>query len=178
MLFRATAARLLLIALPLAVLTACAQPPSEVVRCPQILIPLDTERLTRFAEGDGRDITDIVLQAEVKFLSGECDVDEEEIVMEFPIAVQGSRGPAERDGQEAVEVFMHVYTADRETRLSSRDIPLTLEFVGNRTSIVVADQLTIRIPKQPDQTGAAFVVFLGLKLSREELEFNREESRS
>jgi hypothetical protein len=175
---RPLAARLLLALLPAALLAACAQPPDEVIRCPRLLIPLDTERLTRFADGDGRDITDVVLQAEVKFLSGECDVDEDEITMEFPIAVRGSRGPAERDGQETVDVFMHVYTADRQTRLSSRDIPLSLEFAGNRTSIVAADRLTVRIPKQPDQDADDFVVFLGLKLSREELNYNREESRN
>lgn len=175
---RALASRLILAFLPVALLGACAQPPDQVIRCPQILIPLDTERLTRFAEGNGRDITDIVVQAEVKFLSGECEVDEDEIVMEFPIAVRGSRGPAERDGQEQVDVFMHVFTADRQTRLSSRDIPMSLEFTGNRTSMVAADRLTVRIPKQPDQDSRDFLVFLGLKLSREELNYNREESRN
>ena len=44
--------RLLLLGMCLTVLAACAEP-TKVIPCPPILIPLDTERVTRFAPGSG-----------------------------------------------------------------------------------------------------------------------------
>jgi len=46
-----------------ALLGACT-PPETYIACPNILIPLGTDRETRFAPGEGRDITDIIVQAE------------------------------------------------------------------------------------------------------------------
>ena len=145
-------------------------------RCPEILIPLNTERVTRFAPGTGRDITDVVLQAEVKFLSGECSLEEDNITMTFPIAVRGERGPAERDGVEVMDVFLAVATPDRKI-LTRREIPMTLPFEGNRTTIVSSDIVTVNIPRDEQQTVDDFLVFMGLALSRDELAYNREEQR-
>lgn len=166
----------LLLALAGLLLAACNQPPDKLITCPNIRIPQDTERVTRFAPGDGRDITDVVLQAEVKFLSGECPIDEEEIEMTFPIAVRGLRGPADTDGVEDINVFIAVTTRDREV-LQRRELPLTLRFEGNRNSIVSSDTVTVTIPKTPEQGSKNFLVFIGLVLSSEELAYNREESR-
>ncbi|MDW3206813.1 MAG: hypothetical protein R8L07_14850 [Alphaproteobacteria bacterium] len=169
------AARAVLIGTLALATAACSSPPDEIIACPTIRIPLDTERVTRFADGPGRDITDVVMQAEIKFLSGECTVDEDEIEMTFPIAIRGVRGPADRDGVEQIEVFLAVTNRDRDV-LQRRELPMTLKFVGNRTSIVSSDFVTIQIPKELDQTSKEFLVFLGLKLSKEELEYNRSES--
>ncbi|MEQ8440476.1 MAG: hypothetical protein RIM33_00970 [Alphaproteobacteria bacterium] len=172
---RLAAKRLVPVAIGASVLAACSNP-EIAVRCPAIRLPLGTEQVTRFAPGAGRDITDVVLQAEVKFLSGECSVGEESIDMTFPVAVRGVRGPADTDGVEQVQVFMAVSTRQREV-LARREIPLTLRFVGNRTSIVTADSVSVEIPKTADQDGEDFIVFLGFVLSEEELEYNRTEGR-
>jgi len=172
---QAAVMRLVPIGLCAAVLAACAQP-DIAVRCPTIRLPLGTEQVTRFADGPGRDITDVVLQAEVKFLSGSCDIFEDNIEMTFPVAVRGVRGPADQDGMERVRVFMAISTIQREV-LARREIPLTLQFAGNRTSIVSADTVTVDIPKTVDQDGEDFIVFLGFVLSEEELEYNRVEGR-
>lgn len=169
------AARAALLGALAGVAAACSSPPEVVIPCPAIRIPFDTERVTRFREGPGRDITDVVLQAEVKFLSGECTVGEEEIEMVFPIAVGGQRGPAETDGIEEVRVFLAVSTRDRQI-LTRRELPMTLNFSGNRTSIISSDFVTIQIPKRADQKPGEFVLFMGLALSEEEFAYNQEES--
>ena len=46
-----------------ALLGACT-PPETYIACPNILIPLGTDRVTRFAPGEGRDITDIIVHAQ------------------------------------------------------------------------------------------------------------------
>ena len=159
-----------------ATLTACAPPPDMLITCPLIRIPQNTERLTRFAPGDGRDITDVVLRAEVKFLSGECTIGEKKIVMTFPIVVRGLRGPAETDGTEPVDVFVAVTTRAKKP-LSLRAWPLVLRFQGNRNVVVSSEVITVLIPKTAEQSNKDFLVYLGFRPSKEELSYNREESR-
>ena len=173
----ATARRIGLGFAGLLLLSACSGTPDKLVTCPEILIPQNTERVTRFAPGEGRDITDIVLQGEVKFLSGECEIGEEEITLDLPIAVGGTSGPADTDRTESISVFIAVSTYDRQI-LTRRELPMTLNFTGNRTSVVTMDTVSLDIPKKPDQTAQDFVIFLGLVLSEEELAYNREESRN
>lgn len=156
-------------------LVACSGAPDIAINCPTILRAIDTERVTRFADGPGRDITDIVLLAEVRHLSGECAVRDDEIRMTFPIAVRGERGPGDKDGVEQIGVFMHVFTRDRKP-LARRELPFTLRFPGNRTTIVKSDFVTVEIPKTPEQTSNDFVIYVGMMLSQEELAFNRQES--
>ncbi len=158
-----------------ALLGACT-PPETYIACPNILIPLGTDRVTRFAPGEGRDITDIIVQAEVKFLSGECTIREEAIEMTFPVAIGGLRGAADRDGTETINLFLAVATQNRDI-LTRRELPMTLIFDGNRTSSVSSDTVTITIPKRPDQLAKEFVLFLGIVLTEDELEYNRQESR-
>lgn len=167
--------RLLLLGMCLTVLAACAEP-TKVIPCPPILIPLDTERVTRFAPGSGRDITDVVMRGEIRFLSGECTVKDEEVEMTFPIAVRGLRGPAQKTGVEPIRLFLAVSTPDRQI-LNRREMDMTLNFEGNRTTTVSADTVTVVIPKKEEQSARSFILFIGLVLSEEELQYNREESR-
>lgn len=164
--------RALGLALALTAAAACSSDNPVRSGCPAIRIPADTERLTRFAEGGARDITDMRLQAGVTFLSGECEIEEEVITMTFPIAVRAERGPANDDGVSEVELFMAVTKPDR-TILTRRALPITLRFPGNRTDVVASETISIEIPKKPEQTVDDFLVFLGFKLERAELEFNR-----
>ena len=165
-----------LIALVAALAAACSSDEALRVDCPAVRIPADTERLTRFRDGGGRDITDVRLQAEVKFLSGECEIEEERIVMSFPVAVAAKRGPANENGESAVSLFMAVTTPEREI-LTRRALPITLRFPGNRTQVVASETVSVEIPKEPEQTVSDFLVFLGFELSRAELRYNRQEER-
>ncbi|MCR9222319.1 MAG: hypothetical protein NXI21_19015 [Alphaproteobacteria bacterium] len=155
-------------------LAACSGGSDLAVRCPDIRIPQDTERLTRFRPGEGRDITDVRLEAEVAFLSGECEVEDDAIEMRFPVAVAGQRGPANEDGVSDVTLFVAVARPDR-TILSRRELPLRLTFPGNKVRVIAREPLSIEIPKQETEGARDFLVFLGFALSREELAYNRAE---
>lgn len=157
-------------------LAGCAGSGELAVKCPEIRIPQNTERLTRFRPGDGRDITDVRLQAEVTYLSGECTVEEDVIEMTFPVAVAAQRGPANEEGVSPVTLFVAVATADR-TILSRRELPLRLTFPGNKVRIISREELSVEIPRQEGDGVRDYLVFLGFALSREELTFNRQEER-
>jgi len=154
----------------------CTGQGEVAIDCPEIRIPADTERLTRFRDGGGRDITDVRLQAEVTYLSGTCAVDEEEIEMSFPVAVAGQRGPANEEGVSDVRLFVAVTTRDRQV-LSRRELPLRLTFPGNKVRVNARDLLSIEIPKTEAQEARDFLIFLGFVLAPNELEYNRVEGR-
>mgnify|MGYP003700412869 CR=1 FL=1 len=158
------------------VLAGCSASTDLAVKCPEIRIPQNTERLTRFREGDGRDITDVRLQAEVTYLSGACTVDDEAIEVTFPIAVAAQRGPANSEGLSNVMLFVAVATPEREI-LSRRELPLRLTFPGNKVRIIAREPITVEIPKTEEQTSKDFKIFLGFVLTRGELDYNRTEDR-
>lgn len=154
----------------------CAGEADIAVKCPDIRIPADTERLTRFRDGGGRDITDVRVQAEVTYLSGSCTVEDEAIELSFPIAVAAQRGPANDEGLADVRLFVAVTDRNREV-LSRRELPLRLTFPGNKVRIIARENLSIDIPKTEEQGARDFLVFLGFALNAQELEYNRTEGR-
>lgn len=157
-------------------IAGCSAGGDVTVKCPDIRIPADTERLTRFRDGGGRDITDVRLQAEVAYLSGTCTVDDEEIELSFPLAVAAQRGPANEAGAADVRLFVAVTTREREV-LSRRELPLRLTFPGNKVRVNARERISIEIPKTEEQTARDFLVFLGFALEPNELEYNRTEGR-
>lgn len=146
------------------------------IACPDVRILQNTERLTEYRDGPGRDITDIVLEAEVQYLSGECKVGKEQVVMDFPIAVGARRGPANSKGVSDVTLFLAVATRDREI-LSRRELPFRLIFPGNRLNIVNAERVEIKIPRKEGQPVTDFQIFIGFELTKGQLEFNRTQRR-
>ncbi|MEQ8602518.1 MAG: hypothetical protein RIB45_04305 [Marivibrio sp.] len=160
----------------LLLVAGCAAQRDVAIDCPEIRIPADTERLTRFRDGAGRDITDVRLQAEVTYLSGSCSVEDEEITLNFPILVAGQRGPANEEGASDVRLFVAVTNRDREV-LSRRELPLRLTFPGNKVRVNAREEISIEIPKTEDQRPRNFLIFLGFALAPAELDYNRTEGR-
>lgn len=157
-------------------LSACAGSSDLGVKCPEIRIPQNTERLTRFRPGEGRDITDVRLQAEVTYLSGACEIDDEVIELGFPIAVTAQRGPANEEGLSDITLFVAVANQKREI-LSRRELPVRLSFPANKVRVISREEITVEIPRQEGDGVRDYLVFLGFALSAAELDFNRRENR-
>ena len=155
--------------------SACETPPPERVGslvCPEILIPNYTENLVKIADGrSGLDITDIVYQAGVGYLSGTCTVSDHFIVMNFPVLVEFRKGPANRDNQAAASLFAAVMNQKKQ-RLTQNVLSYRVNFDNNSPHASINDPITIEIPKRPDQTGRDFIIYLGFELNREELNYN------
>jgi hypothetical protein len=163
-------------ALGAGLLAGCAASGEVAVKCPEIRIPQNTDRMTRFVPGDGRDITDVRLKAEIRYLSGTCEVKEETISMSFPLVVGAQRGPANTDGVSDVAVFVAVAKPDR-TILNRRELPFKLTFPGNKVRVIAREPLTVDIPKTAGQGARDFLIFMGFALTRDELDYNRSEER-
>lgn len=156
-----------------ATLSGCGGTNKIAPACPEVRVPVETGTLTRFQPGEGKDITDIVLEASYESITGECDVSDEDVQMKFLVQLVANKGPSAKAEAIPVDLYIAVFTADRSQRLSQREIPVTLTFEGNQPRTTYSEWFTVDIPKTEKQTGEDFVVFTGFQLSHAEVEYNR-----
>ncbi len=82
-------------------------------------------------------------------------------------------GPADR--QRVVDLTYFVAIATRDNRIVAREeFGLSISFEGNRTRVLATDEVSPRIPLGPGQSGEDYVVYVGLALTPDELQYNRE----
>lgn len=143
-----------------------------VVVCPDVRVPSETGNLTRFSPGDGRDITDVVMEAQFEEVRGECSVDDDEVQVAALVKISARQGPASKVQRGDFSFFVAV-TDRKRNILSRRSVPGAFDFSGNRSRVTYFERLKIDIPKTERQSGDEFLIFVGFDLSREEVDFNR-----
>ena len=156
------------------ILSACEIAKPVEVSCPKVKVLEDVGNITRFRDGPGRDITDIILEAEFQRVAGECEVSDEFVEVAIYVELTAAQGAALRNPSADASIFMAV--ADPEKRiLSRRAMPIKFAFPGNRSRISYIERFLVDIPKTEAQKAENFVVYMGFEMTREELEFNRSE---
>ena len=56
--------------------------------------------------------------------------------------------------------------------MAREEFELEVPFEGNRTRVVAIDEVSPRIPLPPGQTGADYVIYVGIALTPAELRYN------
>ncbi len=150
--------------------------------CPEVSVLGDAASLTKFIEGRGRDLTDVLYEAKLVDAVGACDYDvkketgEGTLAIEMMVSMEMARGPANRDGKAPVNYCVAVVGKDRAV-LNKQDFTGTVEFTGNRTQLRWMDEpVYLTIPLKKGQAGRDFRIYVGYDLSQEELEFNRKQA--
>lgn len=141
--------------------------------CPQVKVLKDLGQITRYREGPGRDITDVLLEAQFTRVAGECNVDDDIVELGLIVNMQARQGPALSADATAVNMLVAVTGKDKKV-LSRRVMPVRFDFSNNQSTISYLERFLIDIPKTAAQKSEDFTVFMGYELSQEELEFNRE----
>ncbi len=160
------------------VLVACTAREAPVVRCPVTRGLEAAAQLTRFKPGPGRDITDILFEAEFVEISGTCEIDDDEIEVELKLVINASRGAADTSREASFAFILAVVDNDRnfivhEGRALRRPFVGLVEFPGNQTRVIYTDKFELTIPKSPAQSADDFLIFISFELSADELEYNR-----
>ncbi len=155
------------------VLAACtsAQPP-PAGGCPKVAVLGELAELVRFRPGAGRDLTDVELQAKFSTLASGCRYDKQSVETEIDIEVEAVRGPAMGQNKATFQYFAAVTNPAGEI-VAKETFDATVEFKGNATRLVVADQLTPRIPLADRNSGPNWGILLGLQLTDEQREWIR-----
>jgi len=151
-------------------LAACAsqQVPQP---CPQLRLLKDTDRLVKFV-GTGRDLTDVEYEAALRepFLS--CEYDDDAIESVLTVNLVALRGPADDDRVARITYFVAI--VDNQDRVTKEEFEVEIPFEGNRTQVVATEEVEQHIPLGPEETGNDYRVFVGLRLTPDELRYNQE----
>ena len=144
--------------------------------CPVPSIPRDFGDLHRF-RGNGRDLTDSVLEGRITGLDGSCTRDgAATTVATISVGLELTRGPAAPGRTADVPYFVAVSEGDRI--IDKQVYTLHAEFPANTDRLRLAgDQVELRLPVTPQKTAAAYRVSVGFQLTPAELEVNRSRSR-
>ena len=160
-------------------LAACATDTATPLPCPEILIPVDGAKLTRFVPGQGRDIIDVTHEDQVTGFAHRCEYSTDktgagEVVIEIYPAFESTQGPANQDNRAQFEYFIAI--ADQENNLLEKArFSAAIDFPQNMSRIQWqrAEPIALTIPLESGQSGTDFQIFIGLQLTRDELEYQR-----
>ena len=158
-----------------ALLAACSGEEAAPPPCPVVVLAQDTGRLTRF-EGSGRDLTDVLFETRIINANLTCEYDDDKVEAYLRLLFDVTRGPADTSRKAQ---FNHIVAiTDREQNILVREeFELEAEFPGNRTERRLVDEIDQIIPLAEGKNGADYVVYVGLALSRDELDYNRRTAR-
>lgn len=161
-----------------ALLSGCA-PDRTVPPCPNVRVDNATANVTQFREGPGREVGDIVYQAEIVSYDGSCTQDlddnhlegtaEVEMEVEFALATGG----AAPKGDVPLYYFVAVPQlfpdpAGKQVFEVRRESPGGASKVGRWTETI---HLTLPVTKA--RPAAAYDIYVGFQLTDEQLAFNR-----
>ena len=152
-------------------LAACAEdgPPPP---CPPVVRVPDAARLIRFVP-QGRDLTDIVFEANIRNLALICEYDEDAIEAAMAVEIFAAPGPANVDQKARLDYFVAIATRDQKI-LARETFDMDIVFPGKLRGLVAVEEIAQRIPLRPGQSGADYVVYVGIELTREELRYNQD----
>jgi len=157
-----------LVALPL--LAGCAAQ-EETRPCPRAVVLTDAARQVKFS-GPGRDLTDVLFEASIQSRRLVCEYDDNVLDVDLQVEVVARRGPANSDRLAGITYFVAVARTD-QTVLARETFDITIPFPGNRTQVSGLEEIGQVITLQGDETGGDYRIYVGLEVSREELEYNR-----
>lgn len=147
--------------------------------CPRVTVLKNAAQLTKFKEGPGRDLIDVLYEARVSNVLSLCkyDVDYDtrvgSILTQVAAVVAAQRGPADKNRYADLSYFIAVVDEQKKV-LQKQVFPLRLAFPGNLTQNKVRDEpvdLTILTDGKTD--GSNYEIYVGFQLSREEIAHNQ-----
>ncbi len=163
-------------------LAACSSPDvASIPPCPNVVIVDDIAQVTKFLDGPGRDLTDVVLEVRIASFDGTCVTDPDagaagQVSVDLILVVEATRGPANADRQGEYDFFIAIAETDGEI-VAKQVFPGEVAFKGNRNRVAAQEELTQMIPLRPGENGADYDILIGFQLSDEELVYARQQQR-
>ena len=149
---------------------ACASDEAPLP-CPEVVLLSDASKQTKF-NGQGRDLTDILFEADLEAGRLICEYDDNEVDVDLQVRVIASRGPANTDRVANINYFVAVARAD-QTVLARESFDIAIPFPGNRTRVSGLEEIGQIIPLAAGEDGSDYRIYLGFDLTPAELQFNR-----
>lgn len=164
--------------LPLGLLSACSGELFERTEqrpCPPVLLESSTATLTQFRPGAGRDLTDVVLEAELVGYRGECQYDDDAntVTVDLALDMTASLGPAATERTQSLQYFVALPRFYPNAR-GKQVFETTLAFPESMNRVrYVGEELSIEVPMDPNESALDYPIYIGFQLTHDQVEFNR-----
>lgn len=153
--------------------TACSRSEKPEAACPQGVIPADSASVTRFRDGPGRDLTDIVVEGEIVNILVQCKYDKKSVTVDLQIAVTGDRGPADRSRVAEFDYWVAILDPQQNI-VTKQPAKVRFEFRDNRTRMgQILSEFEPYIPLADLKQAPQYQILVGFQLTAEELAWNR-----
>ena len=176
----------------MAVLTACesvdnfnpfSDTKSGPPMCPTIKFLKDADEITVYKSGAGKDLRDIIFEAELTGFKGECEYVgnngiHTKVVLTLQLGLDITRGPAEKTRSVKLSYFVAIpdFFPKPEGKVFFNRVVI---FPQERNSITLLDEaIEIVIPLNKNRRGPQIKVLVGFELTKSQLEFNRQRIRN
>jgi hypothetical protein len=139
--------------------------------CPQTSVIAAANRAVKFS-GPGRDLTDILVEAEILSAVGKCSYRRDQVVGDTLVRFIAAAGPALRNNQGAVDYFVAI-TDGAGNVVAKQEFQLAIRFEGNVSTVELSEELRQTIPLAKGANAGSYQILVGFQLTREELAYNR-----
>lgn len=141
--------------------------------CPTVGVLDGADRITVF-NGQGQDLTDVVVRAEISKAAIQCEYDTDEKTISVDLAFNGLAvmGPAATNSDMALKGFLAVTRIDG-TKVSKQIYDIPVEFDKARQVRFLKSVEGTVIPYGGDQNGSSYVFLVGFQVSQSQLDYNR-----
>ncbi|HVJ41712.1 MAG TPA: hypothetical protein VM639_09450 [Dongiaceae bacterium] len=162
-------------------LTACGSnskgPPPP---CPGIFVPSQTQYLTQFA-GNGTDLSDIAYEAHVDTFTSYCVYSEDEspnyIRTAIKLQLAATRGPKFTGDKASFKYFVAI-TGPGGERLKKDVFDVDIDFSKGQVGNITIDEIDpIKVFPKANENGDYYRIYIGLDLTKEQLEYNKRNRR-
>lgn len=158
-------------------LAACtANEDRQAAVCPRAGILPDANTLVLFRDGPGRDLTDVLAQAQIVDVAVGCQYAAGRrgpgVTLDLQVAIAAERGPADRSRRAALPYFVAILDGDQNI-VAKEYFEARFEFPDNRTRVGRVDELEPVIPLRSNFDGPSYRVMVGFQLNPDQLAWNR-----
>jgi hypothetical protein len=160
-------------AVGLSLLSACESAPKFPPACPSLSLLRDAADLTRYVPG-GHDIRGLIVDGRITAVPATCAFDTpDKVRATLSVAFTISRGPLASDRGYALPYFVAVIDAGQI--VDEADYTISGAFPPNIDTVRVSSRpINLAIPITKQKSAAAYQVYVGFRLSPEELAVNRQ----
>lgn len=147
-------------------------PDTSNVYCPPPYTVQDVQRLTHFREGAGRDPRDIAYEAQIIASGTSCELTRQQMLVNLNMRIAVSAGPSVDPGTTRVPYFVRVVNASGAV-VQSQEFTADFRLGGANPRGASQEELSLRLPYTQLSDLGGYRIAIGLKPTREELDYNR-----
>ena len=140
--------------------------------CPAPSILGNAERVSQFKQGTGRDLTDVMFQAEIGKLTMSCRYLQGRVVSDISFELIAERGPAARTRDGDFDYFVAISDAKGRV-LAKETFRSKIAFPENRRRAGILEEIEQSIPLRKGEDGGGYEILVGFQLTEDQLKFNR-----